>query len=83
MADMFTALAEDRPYRLGLKRDEVLSALRSARDRNSLDTTVLDVVDKNYGEIADLTAQKQAETREAYERRFAATIEAHRRASNR
>ena len=83
VADMFTALAEDRPYRLGLKRDEVLSALRSARDRNSLDTTVLNVVDRNYGEIADLTAQKQAETREAYERRFAATIEAHRGAGNR
>jgi HD-GYP domain-containing protein (c-di-GMP phosphodiesterase class II) len=75
VADMFTALAEDRPYRKGMKKDDVLSILRAARDKNSLDARAIGVLEKNYEEIAALTAQKQAESKEYYEREFARRTE--------
>jgi len=71
VADMFTALTEDRPYRNGMRKDEVLSILRNGRDRNCLDSNVVSVLEKNYDEIASFTAQKQADSREYYEREFA------------
>jgi len=76
VADMFTALAEDRPYRKGMTRDEVLPILRSGRDRNCLDSNVVNVLEMNYDEIAALTAQKQADSKEYYEREFVGKIEA-------
>ena len=75
VADTFTALAEDRPYRTGMQKNEILSLLRTLRDANALDSHVVDVVEKNYDEIATLTAQKQAETKKYYEREFASRIE--------
>ncbi|MBZ5672161.1 MAG: HD domain-containing protein [Acidobacteriia bacterium] len=70
VADMFTALAEERPYRNGMTRDEILSILRTGRDRNFLDSNVINVLEKNYDEIAAFTAQKQAESKKYYEREF-------------
>ena len=76
VADMFTALAEDRPYRNGMARDEILSILGRGRDRDALDSHVVNVLEKNYDEIATLTAQKQAESKEYYERAFVGKTEA-------
>ena len=75
VADMFTALAEDRPYRLGMGKDEILSILRDGRDKNALDSNVVNVLEKNYDEIATLTAQRQAAAKEYYEREFASKVE--------
>ena len=76
VADIFTALAEDRPYRPGMKKEDLLSVLRKGRDNNALDSGVVNVVEKNYDEIAAHTAQKQIETKKYYESQFAGKIEA-------
>ena len=71
VADIFTALSEDRPYRPGMSQQEVLSILRELCTKNYLDRSVLRVLEENYEEVLTLTKKKQAEAKEYYEREFA------------
>jgi len=70
VADIFTALAEDRPYREGLEQREVISILRGLCAKNFIDRIVLRVLEENYEEILTLTKKKQAEAKEYYEQEF-------------
>ncbi|MBI2961378.1 MAG: HD domain-containing protein, partial [Betaproteobacteria bacterium] len=70
VADLFTALAEDRPYRGGMDQKRVLSIMRDMRDRKFIDAIVFRVLEENYGEIHGLTQQKQAEAQQHYEEDF-------------
>jgi HD-GYP domain-containing protein (c-di-GMP phosphodiesterase class II) len=71
VADMFTALAEDRPYRAGMRRDEVLTILKNAEQRGHLDHNVVAVLDGHYDEILQSAMRAQADAREHFEREFA------------
>lgn len=71
VADIFTALSEDRPYRKGLNQDEVLPILQELCAKNYLDKMVLQVLEENYEEILTSTKKKQTEATEYYEREFA------------
>jgi HD-GYP domain-containing protein (c-di-GMP phosphodiesterase class II) len=51
VADVFTALSEDRPYRSGLKRGEVLSIMRGMARDSALDRELVALLEKNYGEL--------------------------------
>lgn len=59
VADVFVALAEDRPYRGAMDRGKVLSALTDMARSKDLDPFVVDVLKKNYDEIIELTLLKQ------------------------
>jgi len=70
VADVLTALAEDRPYRQGMQRDEVLSIIRAMGAKNTLDRKVIRILEENYEEIMTQTQGKQAEVPASYDQDF-------------
>jgi HD-GYP domain-containing protein (c-di-GMP phosphodiesterase class II) len=70
VADLFTALAEDRPYRGGMSQQRVLSIMRDMRDRKFIDAIALSVLEEHYDEIYSVTQQQQAAAQKHYEQEF-------------
>lgn len=62
MADIFTALTEDRPYRAGLDRESVLAILAKMVDNFDLDRKVFEVLQAHYADLdrARVAAQETA-----------------------
>lgn len=52
VADIFTAVAEDRPYRLAMTKEEVATLISSKGDNKALDSKIVKVLIENY-EIID------------------------------
>lgn len=71
VADIYTALAEDRPYRKGMSRQETLSILGELSANKHLDVNVFRVLKENYEEVHELTKRSQVEIEEYYEHEFA------------
>ena len=71
VADIFTALAEDRPYRKGMTKDGIVEIIKQFSDRSLLDTRIVNLLFENYNEILPYVAEKQAVAREFYEKQFA------------
>jgi HD-GYP domain-containing protein (c-di-GMP phosphodiesterase class II) len=71
VADIFTALAEDRPYRPSMKKNEIIDVLHGLSCRNALDKTIVDILVHNYDVINETTAQRQSDTNEFYRLEFA------------
>jgi HD-GYP domain-containing protein (c-di-GMP phosphodiesterase class II) len=73
VADIFTAVAEDRPYRKGMQRGEIEKILKNRADMDCLDKRVVNLLLENYGEVLTRVTEKQAATKEYYEHQFANT----------
>lgn len=71
VADIFTAVAEDRPYRTGMTKDGVAKVLQQHAEKNLLDKRITGLLLENYDEVHARVLEKQAETREYYELQFA------------
>jgi HD-GYP domain-containing protein (c-di-GMP phosphodiesterase class II) len=71
VADIFTATAEDRPYRKGMTREEITRILKDFAARNLLEKRIVDMVVDNYQDIYSYMNRKQNEARAFYENRFA------------
>lgn len=71
VADISTALAEDRPYRKGMSKDEIAKIIKQFSDRGLLDNRIVNLLFENYNEIFQHMIEKQATTREFYEKQFA------------
>ncbi len=67
VADIFTALIEDRPYRQGMKRDKVTGILRSMADGHQLDSRIVELLLDNYDYVHAAVAQSQQAARTLYE----------------
>ncbi len=52
VADIFTALSEDRPYRPGMGRVECLQIIKGAIDKGHIDPFVAGLVEKYYEDLA-------------------------------
>ena len=76
VADIFTALAEDRPYRKGMSREGIRQIIKQFSDRQLLDTKIVNILFENFDEIFSHVAEKQAVAREFYENQFAIHIAA-------
>ena len=74
VADIFTALAEDRPYRKGMGKSDIISVLRGLSCKSHLDKHVVGILESNYDEIIASTVYKQNEAREYYQRKFQVNI---------
>lgn len=63
VADVFTAVTENRPYRAGMDKDLATEVLKSLRDKNKLDQLLVDTVLGNYDDIDAIrhAAQLKAE----------------------
>jgi HD-GYP domain-containing protein (c-di-GMP phosphodiesterase class II) len=70
VADIFTALTEDRPYRKGLSQTEVLAILRDWSAKNYIDSGVLNTLQANFEQVSSVTQKRQAEIKEFYEQDF-------------
>ncbi len=70
VADIFTALTEDRPYRKGMSQDGVVRILKQFSDNRLLDTRIINLLFENYEEIYSYVAEKQAAAKDFYEKQF-------------
>ena len=70
VADIFTAISEDRPYRKGMNRDEVYKVFKNQRDNNFLDSRIVDLLFDNYDTVSIYVSEKQALAKIFYEKRF-------------
>ncbi len=64
VADIFTALTEDRPYRRGMKRDKVLSIMESMVDEGAIDGNLVGILEDNYPLINRLRKESQKDLEE-------------------
>jgi HD-GYP domain-containing protein (c-di-GMP phosphodiesterase class II) len=68
VADIFTAVTEDRPYRKGLDRAETTRILNGMVKDGSLDPNIVSVLIEQFVEINDLRIKSQAKALEGYKK---------------
>ncbi len=66
VADVFTALTEDRPYRTGMSRDNVFEIIDKMVDERSLDPEIVNILKLNYEEIDEARKEIQSQAVEDY-----------------
>jgi len=75
VADVFTALAEDRPYRKGMTPSQIAVVLRNMATDNHLDGDLISVLTANFDEIDALRKAAQAGAAVEYHRLWSAVEE--------
>ncbi|MDA8166127.1 MAG: HD domain-containing protein [Desulfobacteraceae bacterium] len=68
VADVFTAMTEDRPYREGMTATSVIRVLTRMADGGVLDGKIVSLLIGNYAEVDRERAAVQQEARHGYER---------------
>lgn len=66
VADVFTALTEDRPYRKGMDRKSTMAVLQSMADKCELDATLIARVFKHYDAINLIRKSAQQSAMDEY-----------------
>jgi len=66
VADVFTALTEDRPYRAGMDEKEALGILHDMVGRNALDGDVVNILEAHFDEINDIRKDEQSRSSREY-----------------
>jgi HD-GYP domain-containing protein (c-di-GMP phosphodiesterase class II) len=66
VADVFTALTEDRPYRLGMDFDKTRDVLRDMVASDELDGKVVKLLVNHFHEINTIRVDSQVEAAEKY-----------------
>ena len=74
VADVFTALTEDRPYRPGMSVQDAFHVMSDAVLQNRLDRTVVDMLYTHLDEVNEVRRAAQAAAQDEY-RRFITTAE--------
>ncbi len=74
VVDVFTAITEDRPYRKGMGKDQVIVILNDMISNNVLDKKIVEVLQENYCGFDLLRIESQVESRKYY-REFKCLIE--------
>jgi len=68
VADVFTAVTEDRPYRKGMERDAAIRELRGMVANGELDASLVDLLVQNYDKVRRIRERAQAKAVEEYEK---------------
>jgi putative nucleotidyltransferase with HDIG domain len=68
VADTFTAITEDRPYRKGMDSDRALKVLQDMAGNKALDQNIVSMLKVNYGIIDKARKKAQEEARRNYEK---------------
>jgi HD-GYP domain-containing protein (c-di-GMP phosphodiesterase class II) len=71
VADIFTALAEKRPYKAGKNRKEINAIMLKFANKSLLDPKIVELLFENYDEILSYIENEQTIAREFYEKQFA------------
>lgn len=77
VSDIFTAISEDRPYRKGMERKKIEAIMMSQVEINALDKNIVRILIENFEEISVQVKEKQLESFELFEMKFAANPELH------
>ncbi len=64
VADVFTAITEDRPYRQGMSSEKALQVLQQMADDQALDARIVSLLSQHFETINSLRIAAQAECRE-------------------
>jgi len=75
VADIFTAISEDRPYRKGMDKDEIYKILKSQTDKKLLDKRIVELLFDNYETINIQVKTKQLKALDFYEKRFLSIVD--------
>ena len=67
VADIFTALAEDRPYRAGMKKDEILRILGQMSANGYIDSRFFSIVKDNFDEVVANEKVKETNSLHLYQ----------------
>jgi HD-GYP domain-containing protein (c-di-GMP phosphodiesterase class II) len=67
VADVFTALTENRPYRAGMNRPSTQNVLRSMVAQSALDPDIVDLLVDNFDELNAVRAAAQVQAVAEYE----------------
>ncbi len=59
VSDIFTAITEDRPYRKGMEKEQVVYVLEQMVGRNDIDKNVVKVLLENYEDIVKIREEAQ------------------------
>jgi len=70
VADIFTAISEDRPYRIGMSKDEISRIIKMETNKGLLDKRIVELLFDNYELISKQVKKEQAISKEFYEKRF-------------
>jgi len=68
VADIFTALAEDRPYRPGMQREDVVRIIDRMANENAIDRRIVDLLLDNYQDVLVQVKEKQSIAHEEYKK---------------
>lgn len=69
IADIFTALTEDRPYRRVMTK-EICRIMKQLSDDHKLDGRIVDIILEDFNEISSFVYEKQSVARDFYEKHF-------------
>lgn len=75
VADIFTAISEDRPYRKGMDKDEIYKILKTQTKENLLDKRIVELLFDNYEIVSSQVKIKQLKALDFYEKRFLSIVE--------
>jgi len=67
VADVFTGITENRPYRKGMSREEATGVLRQMVERNELDGRIVGLLLASYEELNTIRAEAQSQAIHEYE----------------
>lgn len=67
VADVFTAITEDRPYRKHMEDDSAKEILKNMVDSGSLDGKVVEILMENFETVNQVCRQTQEEQSKKYE----------------
>ena len=66
VADILTALTEDRPYRQGMCREQTAKILVNMAESGAIDMSIVEMANKNFLRINDTRTKAQQEARNEY-----------------
>lgn len=71
VADVFTAITEDRPYRKGMSSEGVIKVLRGMVKASILDGEIVELLEDNFREVQIIREKAQTQAFERFERFYA------------
>ena len=66
VADIFTAITEDRPYRKGMSEDQARQILRSMVKQRAIDGDIVSLLESNFSELNAFRLSAQEESIQEY-----------------
>ncbi|MFW6035226.1 MAG: HD domain-containing phosphohydrolase [Halothermotrichaceae bacterium] len=66
VADMFTAMTEDRPYRKGMKKEKVINVLSDLVNKNKIDGNIVKVLEENFYRLNKIRQKQQIKNEKQY-----------------